>query len=56
MRKSTMRRLPPVSREIAKLANEAASVARRLRNLAWKLNDKELTTRYPEPRGKGKEI
>ncbi len=49
--------MPATAREIAKLANEATSVARRLKNLAWKLNDEEIARKYPEQeRGKGKEV
>ena len=47
MRKKTLRKLPPTAREIAKLANEVMSAGRRLRNLAKRLNDQELTKRYP---------
>ena len=38
MRKKTLRQMMPLAREIAKLSNEATSVARRLRNLAKRTN------------------
>lgn len=46
MRKSTLRKLPPISREIAKLANEVSSIGRRLKNLALRINDKEMEARF----------
>jgi hypothetical protein len=42
MRKSTLRKLSPIPREIAKLANEAASLTRKLKNLAKRINDAEM--------------
>jgi hypothetical protein len=47
MRKKTIRNLPPLARIVAKLANEQRSIARRLQNLAKKINDDELS-RYSE--------
>ena len=38
MRKKTIRKMIPVAREIAKLSNEATSLARRLRNLSHRVN------------------
>jgi len=38
MRKKTLRKMTPVAREVGVLANEATSLARRLRNLAHRLN------------------
>lgn len=36
-RKSTLRKMPPLAREVAKLANEIASVNARLMNLTEKI-------------------
>jgi hypothetical protein len=38
MRKKTLRQMTPLAREIAKLSNEATSLARRMRNLAKRTN------------------
>jgi len=49
MRKKTIRTLSPYARSVAKLANEAKSVARRLQNLAKKINDDELAKYSEKP-------
>ena len=50
MLKKTMRRLTPEAREIAALANDAASVARRLKNLALRINDARVEATTPGAR------
>jgi len=45
MRKKTLRQMEPVSREIAKLSNEALSLGRRLRNLAKRTNQENAEKR-----------
>lgn len=42
IRKKTLRRLNPDAKEVAKLANEAQSLARRLKNLAIKMHDGKI--------------
>jgi len=48
MRKKTIRKLPPLAREVAKLSNDAASLARKLRNLCGRINDEPVRRRFPE--------
>lgn len=42
MRKKTLRRLSPVARKVARLAGEADSVGRRLKNLLAEIQSLEL--------------
>lgn len=44
-RKKTLRRLPPTTRQLAKLVDELKSVARRLNNLLGDIRDAEVVER-----------
>lgn len=44
-RKKTLRRLPPTTRQLAKLVDELKSVARRLNNLLVDIRDAEVVER-----------
>ena len=57
-RKKTLRRMSPTARKVARLAGEAESVARRLKNLIPELQQLDLDsqalkkTMYPRPEEK----
>lgn len=45
MRKKTLRRLSPVARKVARLAGEAGSLERRLKNMVTEIQRLELDSR-----------
>ena len=45
MRTKTLRKMSPAAREVGKLSNAAASVARRLRNLSRRLDEENAANR-----------
>jgi hypothetical protein len=54
MRKKTIRRMPPVSRKLAKLVNEFQSSTRRLKYLLSEIQDIELGLKIGDKRPKPK--
>jgi len=46
MRKKTLRRLSPVARKVARLAGEADSIGRRLKNIVNEIQSLEGTVRH----------
>jgi hypothetical protein len=49
IRKKSLRRMTELAKRCAKLHNDAASLARKLRNLAQDIQDYELGLRKTEP-------